>query len=555
MQPKHEHSYLPQLKERYAEGRVDRRDFLRLSTLLGMSASAAYALVGKFGSLETISEAQADTMPRGGTLRLAMKIMDISKPAVIDSNEKNNLLRQVCEYITITGQDNITRPYLAERWEPSDDLRTWTFYLRKNVKWRKGRSFTADDAIWNIKHVLDPATGSSVIGLMKGYMLNDVTKNGQATVELWDANAIEKVDDYTFRLNCKVPQLAVPEHFFHYPFLMLDPEEGGNFQVGSNGTGPFDLVEYDIRRTAAFTARKDYWGTGPYLDTLRFIDVGDDTGAAAAAIASGQVDGLYLAFADQLKTLQAVPRLKMYQTVTAETVVCRGKCTTKPFDDPRVRKALRLAIDQRKMLLLALAGIGAVAEHHHVSPIHPEYAKLPFFTRDTAAAKKLLAEAGYPAGIDLEFTISNDRPYYSILAQAMIQQWQEVGIRVKIKQIPAQMYWDVWDKVPMGLTPWFHRPLGVMALGLAYRSGAPWNESSYSNPKFDQLIDKAGGILDVDKRREVMKELEELLQEDGPITQPFWLTLYTFLDKRVKGFRMHPTSYIFGNELAIEAKA
>jgi len=107
----------------------------------------------------------------------------------------------------------------------------------------------------------------------------------------------------------------------------------------------------------------------------------------------------------------------------------------------------------------------------------------------------------------------------------------------------------------MGLTPWFHRPLGVMALGLAYRSGAPWNESSYSNPKFDQLIDKAGGILDVDKRREVMKELEELLQEDGPITQPFWLTLYTFLDKRVKGFRMHPTSYIFGNELAIEAKA
>jgi peptide/nickel transport system substrate-binding protein len=92
-----------------------------------------------------------------------------------------------------------------------------------------------------------------------------------------------------------------------------------------------------------------------------------------------------------------------------------------------------------------------------------------------------------------------------------------------------------------------------MALGLAYRTGAPWNESSYSNPEFDRLLDKAEGILDVEKRREIMTEVEKIMQEDGPIVQPFWLTLYTFLDKRVKGFRMHPTSYIFGNELAVEA--
>jgi peptide/nickel transport system substrate-binding protein len=243
----------------------------------------------------------------------------------------------------------------------------------------------------------------------------------------------------------------------------------------------------------------------------------------------------------------------MYQALTAETVVCRGKCTTKPFDDPRIRKALRLAIDQETMLQIALGGSGRIAEHHHVSPIHPEYAKLPPTTRDPSAAKKLLSDAGYPQGIDLEFTVSNDRPYYPVLAQAMVRQWADVGIRVKIKVIPAAMYWDVWNKVPMGLTPWFHRPLGIMALGLAYRTGAPWNESSYSNPEFDRLLDKAEGILDVEKRREIMTEVEKIMQEDGPIVQPFWLTLYTFLDKRVKGFRMHPTSYIFGNELAVEA--
>jgi peptide/nickel transport system substrate-binding protein len=555
MSPDREHSYLRKLREQYAERKIDRREFLRIATLLGMSASAAYAFAGKVGggSVAPVSSAQAADMPRGGALQLAMKVEDISHPALIDSNEKNNLLRQACEYITITTQDNITRPYLAERWQVSEDLRTWTFYLRKNVKWRNGRAFTADDAIWNIKHVLDPATGSSVVGLMKGYMLNDVTKDGKETVELWDANAIEKVDDHTFRLNCKIPQVAVPEHFFHYPFLMLDPEEGGKFQVGSNGTGPFELVELERRKRAVFKARKDYWGTGPYLDTLRFLDVGDDPAAVVGAISSGQVDGMYLAYDVQLKALKAIPRLRMYQALTAETVVCRGKCTTKPFDDPRVRKALRLAIDQETMLQIALGGSGRIAEHHHVSPIHPEYAKLPPTPRDPAAAKKLLSDAGYPQGIDLEFTVSNDRPYYPILAQAMVRQWADVGIRVKIKVIPAAMYWDVWNKVPMGLTPWFHRPLGIMALGLAYRTGAPWNESSYSNPEFDRLLDKAEGILDVEKRREIMTEVEKIMQEDGPIVQPFWLTLYTFLDKRVKGFRMHPTSYIFGNELAVEA--
>jgi peptide/nickel transport system substrate-binding protein len=553
MRQKREHSYIPKLKQLYMERRIDRREFLRLSTLLGMSASAAYVFTGNSPISDPIAAAYAEDMPRGGTLQLAMKIEDISKPALIDSNEKNNLLRQVCEYVTITRQDNITRPYLAERWEASDDLRTWTFYLRKSVKWRKGRRFTADDAIWNIKHVLDPATGSSVVGLMKGYMLKDVTKNGQSTTELWDANAVEKIDDHTFRLNCRVPQVAVPEHFFHYPFLMLDPEEGGNFDVGSNGTGPFELVELTRRRRAVLKARKDYWGTGPYLDILRFLDVGDDPAAAVGAVSSGQVDGLYLAFDVQLKALSAIPRLVMYKALTAETVVCRGKCTDKPFDDARVRKALRLAIDQDNMLKLALGGLGGIAEHHHVSPIHPEYAKLPPFTRDVAAAKNLLGEAGYPQGVDLEFTISNDRPYYPILAQAMVQQWAEADIRVKIKTIPAAMYWDVWNKVPMGLTPWFHRPLGIMALGLAYRSGAPWNESSYSNPEFDKLLDKADGLLDVEKRRKVMTQIEKLMQEDGPITQPFWLTLYTFMDKRVKGFRMHPTTYIFGNELAMGA--
>ena len=91
-----------------------------------------------------------------------------------------------------------------------------------------------------------------------------------------------------------------------------------------------------------------------------------------------------------------------------------------------------------------------------------------------------------------------------------------------------------------------------MVLGLAYRSGVPWNESSYSNPAFDQLLTEAEGIVDVGERRKAMAKLEKIMQEDGPIVQPLWRTMVTFMDKRVKGFQVHPTFYIFGNELAIE---
>jgi len=119
--------------------------------------------------------------------------------------------------------------------------------------------------------------------------------------------------------------------------------------------------------------------------------------------------------------------------------------------------------------------------------------------------------------------------------------------------MPGAQFWDIWDKVPFGFTIWYHRPLGVMVLGLGYRSGVPWNESEYSNPEFDELLTKAEGTLDVDKRREIMGRLEQIMYEDGPITQPFWKSVVTFYDEKVKGAAAHPTNYIFAEQMAIES--
>src|SRR5262249_41941738 len=261
---------------------------------------------------------------------------------------------------------------------------------------------------------------------------------------------------------------------------------------------------------------------------------------------------LYVADIVSLDPLQKLPHVKIYQVTTAYTATARMQ-PVKPFDDKRVRQAMRYAIDSAATLQISYRGLGSPGEHHHVSPVHPEYAKLPPFTRDVAKAKKLLADAGYPSGIDVEI-VARPQPSWELIAvQAMVEQWKEAGIRVKINVVPSTQYWEIWTKVPFGFTTWAHRPLGVMSLALAYRTGVPWNESKYSNAEFDRLLTQAEGTLDVNSRPEIMGRLEQILQDDGPIVQPVWRAIFPFPDKRVMGFKPHPTLYIFGNELAIQS--
>ena len=552
------HPYVPKLLEEVKAGTLDRREFLRTATLLGVSAASSYALLGLKDPLGKPAAAASS----GGTVRFSMRIPALEDPHTYSWVADSDCCRQVCDYLTRTGADNVTRPWLLEKWDATEDLRTWTLTLKKGIKWSNGEELVADHVIWNLKRWLDEKTGSSIQGLMSGYMLKtvetgekDAKGNPKKSRVLWSDRAIEKVDDDTIRLNCAAPQLAVPEHLFHYPALILHPSSNGKFGVGAIGTGAFSMVEYEVGKKVVLKRRDGYWGKPASLDAVEVIDLGDDPTATVAALAARQVDGMDQAYNEQIPVLKKMDHLQVYQITTAQTGVARMQVIHDTWKDPRVRKAMRLALDTEKLLQVAHMGLGAPGEHHHASLVQPDYYKLPFVKQDIAAARKLLAEAGHPDGFKTEIFCKKDPAWEAICVQAMAEMWKQAGVDVKINILPSTQYWDIWNKstVPFAFTPWTHRPLGVMLYGLAYRTGGVWNEGYWSNKEFDEKLTKAEGILEVDKRREVMKDLEQILLDDGPICLPLWRAIVTFMDKRIKGFELHPTTYIFCEEWSLQA--
>ena len=328
-------------------GKINRREFIRFATLLGVSVPAAYALAGCAPGQPTAPGAgmTADTavgtapgaIQRGGTWTSAMQLQLIDHPARMAWGQGYNVVRQVNEYLTEIGEDNIARPYLLERWEANDDVDEWTLYLKKGVTFNNGDEMTADDVMFTIGQWLDPDVGSSMLGTLS---------------YLSGMESVEKVDDYTIKWYLNAPNIGVPENLFEGPAVILHRDFEGDWVKQPLGTGAFLLKEYAEGERAVLERRPDYWRMGedgellPYLDQLTYVSIDKD--AAVAAMQSGQIDSMYQPRPSDWQALKDSSEFTVRNASTAQCFIMRMRVDLEPWSDNRVRTTLKMCQDRRR---------------------------------------------------------------------------------------------------------------------------------------------------------------------------------------------------------------
>lgn len=544
------HPLVWKAQEQLSEGRINRREFMRYATLLGTSVGTATFLAacgtpGAAPAADTASEAPAQAaaeggVQRGGTMRIAMQLQLLDHPARLSWTQGANIVRQTNEYLTETGADNITRPYLLESWEASDDVTTWTLNLRQGITFNNGDELTADDVMFTFSQWLDPEIGSSMLGLLS---------------YLDGMNSVTKVDDYTIRLDLTAPNIGVPEHLFHYPAVILHRDFEGDIVRQPIGTGAFLLQEYAEGERAVFTRREDYWRMGedgsslPYLDEVIFVSIDKD--ASVAAMQSDQVDSMYQPRPSDWQALRDVPDLTVRSASTAQCFVLRVRVDLEPWDDNRVRTALKKCQDRPRILQLSYFGEGDLSLDAHVAPVHPAYAPLPIPEYDPEGAMALMEEYAAEKGIELPLQVTlatkNDQSEPEI-AQALKEMALPGGFDIQLDITEPNGYWDRWTEVDLGITAWTHRPLDTMVLPLAYTTDedgnpVPWNETRWSDDEFATLLNQAERTLDVEERRQIMEQIETIMQDRGPIGNSYWNRVWNITRSEFQNVVAHPTDY------------
>jgi peptide/nickel transport system substrate-binding protein len=216
----------------------------------------------------------------------------------------------------------------------------------------------------------------------------------------------------------------------------------------------------------------------------------------------------------------------------------------RPFDDVRVRRAIRMAVDRKALLDLVAGGAGAIGCDTPVGPTdqyrapHDAARECP---QNIEGARRLLAEAGFPNGIDFDLQVATLEPVWPTLAEAFQQQVAGAGIRVRINQVPSDGYWSqVWMRRDAVMTRWNQRPADA-TLNEIFRTGSAWNESHFKDPRFDAILDAARRELDFDKRKALYIDAQNHLRDNSGTLVAFHATVFVGTTNRVRD--LDPVEY------------
>jgi len=483
------------------------------------------------GLLLPLGRARAQTPRRGGELRLAMAggSSDNSlDPRAFTQQVQRVVGVAVCNQLVEILPDGTLTPELAESWE-SSDAKTWNLRIRKGVTFHNGKSLDAADVVYSID-------------LHRGETTSGAKSLFDAIAEI-KANGPDEV----------VVTLASPNAEFMHTFAdyhaMIVPAGFDDWQ-NLVGTGGYVLESFQPGIRATLNRNGNYWKTDRAHVERVTLTVMNDSTARLAALQSGAADVM-----NQLdrKVYSLVEQNEALQVVRSPgavhwTFICAFNAD--PTKNNDVRQALKFGCDRQAMLDVVMRGLGALGNDHPIAPNNLYYnGALEQRVFDPDRAKFHLKKAGLERlSIEL-YTSDAALPEAVSLSEVYQSKAGTAGLDLKVVKRPADGYWsDTWMKKPFAVSSWLNRPVD-QTFSLIYGTGSAWNESYWSNTRFDSLLAEGKAILDFDKRKEIYGELQAILNEEGPSVVPIFADFLDAKSARVQGFEPSGVSDLSGDRI------
>ncbi len=485
-----------------------RRDFLQIAGSSALVAGSAVALgaCGSSSSPTTTTTAAPTNKPkRGGTLNAAL--IGGTSSDTLDGNspvETLDLCRVTQLYNTMVALDANAQiqNVLVEEFTPNSDATVWTMRLRSDVTFHNGKPMTADDLIYTLQRIANQK------------------KPGASTIAPCNVNDMKKLDKLTVSLPCKTAYATFVESLAGY-FLYFNIVPVGYDPRHPVGTGPFKYKSFVPGTSSTFVRNENYFlSPYPYFDELVINDFSDET---------TQVNALISGSADVVNALSAASIPTVNKSGSAKTLISRGggitpftmRVDVKPFNDVRVRQALRLVINRPEMLNLVFGGYGLIG--NDISSIYdPEYDHaIPQRVVDVEQAKFLLKAAGHE-GLTVELVTADIAQGTLSSATVMAQQAKAAGITINLRTTTAtEFYGKEYLSWPFAQDFWYYTPY-LPQVVQAFLPTSPYNEPHFNDPHYTALYNQASATLDPVKRADIAHEMQLIDYNDGGWIIPYY---------------------------------
>ncbi|WP_373355590.1 ABC transporter substrate-binding protein [Pseudoroseicyclus sp. CXY001] len=481
--------------QRFHTGSVSRRGLLKGAAAAGLILPAG------------MRAAQAQEAKRGGTFRLGLghgSSADSLDPALYTQLFDQVFANALHNYLIEVAADGQIVPELATDWM-SDDAITWVFPIREGVTYHDGRTVMPADVVASINHHRGEESTSAVKPYLEA--IQDISVDGQnVVVTLAAADA-----DFPYILSD-----------YHLPIL---PSTDGKIDPTSPvGCGPYVYESFEPGVQASLTRNPDYWKSDrAWFDRVEILVILDGA-ARLNALLTGEVDAV-----DQVEPA-TIPMLEARGIASVLSIpgnahyVFPMDSRVAPFDDNNVRLALKYALDRQEMVDKILAGHGAVSNDNPIGPANRYFfADMEEKTYDPDKAKYYLQQSGL-SSLDVTLSVADAAFAGAVDAGVLYsERAAAAGITINIDRVPNDGYWDnTWMQVPFCASYWGGRPTEDQMFSVAYATGAAWNDSFWSNERFDTLLLEARSELDEDKRREMYHEMQQIVSFEGAVVIPMY---------------------------------